>query len=347
MEYRKLGRTDIDVSLICLGTMTWGKQNTEADGHEQMDYAIEQGVNFFDTAEMYAVPPSAETYGRTEEIIGTWFQKRKKRDDVILASKIAGPAPAWIRDGKGRIDRANIFAALEDSLKRLQTDYIDLYQLHWPNRGSYGFNQHWDYRPTSVDPDAEKENFLEVLQTLDELVKAGKIRHVGLSNETSWGTMQYLRIAEEHGLPRMASIQNEYSLLDRIFEPDMVEIALHENVGLLAWSPLATGLLSGKYIDGARPAGSRLTLSGSHPYRDTENSNAAVKRYLAVAEKHGLDLAQMALAFVNEQPFVTANIIGATSMEQLKTNIESVNIKLNDDVRRDIAAVYRDYPMPF
>jgi len=346
VKYKKLGRTDIDVSLICLGTMTWGEQNTEAEGHEQMDYALEQGVNFFDTAELYSVPIKPATYGRTEEIIGTWFKARQNRDKVILASKVAGRGPEWIRGGGG-VDRENIMAAIEGSLKRLQTDYIDLYQLHWPNRDDYNFNNHWYYRPVSVDPEREKESFLEVLQALDDLVKAGKIRHVGLSNETSWGTMQYLQIAKEHNLPRMVSVQNEYSLLDRIFEPDMVEVAMHEDVGLLAWSPLATGLLSGKYIDGARPPGSRLTLAGAHAYRDTKNANEAVKLYKKVAEKHGLTLSDMALAFVNQQPFVTANIIGATSMEQLKSNINSVTIDLNEEVIRDIQAVYKDYPVAF
>ncbi len=346
MKYRKLGRTGLEVSLICLGTMTWGRQNTEAEGHEQMDYALSRGVNFWDTAEMYAVPPTADTYGKTEEIIGTWFKKTGKRSDVILATKVAGPALPWIRGGNSKIDRKNILAAVEDSLKRLQTDYIDVYQLHWPNRGSYAFNQIWGYSP-KFDTQVVEDNFLEVLQTLGELVKAGKIRHAGLSNETAWGTMKWLRLAEKHGLPRMVSIQNEYSLLYRLFEPDMHEVAMAEDVGLLAWSPLATGMISGKYLDGARPAGSRWTLLSNGSSRDTEQANNAVRAYMAVAERHGLDICQMALAFVNRQPFVTANIIGATSMEQLKTNIDSVNIELSDDVLSDIDAVRRDYPIPY
>lgn len=346
MQYKKLGRTGIDVSLICLGTMTWGMQNTEAEGHEQMDYALSRGINFFDTAEMYAVPPSAETYGKTEEIIGTWFAARKNRDQVILATKIAGPALPWIRDGNSKHDRKNILLAVEDSLKRLQTDYIDLYQLHWPNRGSYHFSQHWNYAP-EFDVTAEEENFIEVLETFDELIKQGKIRAIGLSNETAWGVMKYMRLSEERDLPRMASIQNEYSLTCRIFEPDLDEIAIHEGVGLLAYSPLAGGMLSGKYLDGARPEGSRWSLDSRPKQRDTENAQAAVRAYLGVAEKHGLDVCMMANAFVNTRPFVTSNIIGATTMEQLKTNIDSIDLVLSDDVLQDIENIYRQYPVPY
>ena len=236
MEYRKLGRTGLNVSLIGLGTMTWGNQNIESEGHEQMDYALDHGINFFDTAEMYAVPPSAETYGKTEEIIGTWFAKRRTRDQVILASKIAGPALPWIRDGKAKIDKKNIVNAVEESLKRLQTDCIDLYQLHWPNRGSYHFQQSWRFNP-EFDPKEEEDNFIEVLQTLQDLIDQGKIRHIGLSNETAWGTMQWLKLSEQNNLPRMASIQNEYSLLCRHFDTDLNEIAMAEDCGLLAWSP--------------------------------------------------------------------------------------------------------------
>jgi len=346
MQYRKLGRTDIDVSLICLGTMTWGNQNTQDEGHEQMDYALDQGVNFWDTAEMYAVPPSAETFGKTEEIIGNWFAARGKRDEVVLASKIAGPGPDYVREGKNVIDRPNIKAAVEGSLKRLQTDYIDLYQLHWPNRGSHCFQQHWTWSP-QFDRAAVEDNFMEVLETLAELIEEGKLRHIGLSNETAWGMMKWLGLSEKHGLPRMQSIQNEYSLLDRRFELDAQEIAMAEDCGLLAWSPLARGMISGKYLDGARPEGCRLTIDPREERRDTPQSNAAIKRYIAVAEKHGLDVCQMALAFVNRQPFVTANIIGATTMEQLKTNIASIDLELSDDVLADIHAVYREYPIPY
>ncbi len=347
MQYRKLGRTGLDVSVICLGTMTWGRQNVEAEGHEQMDYALSQGVNFWDTAEMYAVPPTPDTYGKTEEIIGTWFAKNKaQREDVVLASKIAGPGVDWIRDGNAKINRTNILAAVEGSLNRLQTDYIDLYQLHWPNRGSYHFSQQWDYNP-KFNAEAEEENFIEVLETLDEIIKAGKVRHIGLSDETSWGTMKYLELSKKHSLPRMASIQNEYSLLCRLFEQDLQEIAIVEDCGLLAWSPLATGMISGKYLDGARPKGSRWTLEHRGLARDTKQANDAVRAYIAIAERHGLDVCQMALAFVSRQPFVTSNIIGATSMEQLKTNIASIDIQLSEDLLQELETVYRDYPIPF
>lgn len=345
MEYRSLGRTDVKVSLICLGTMTWGRQNSEAEGHAQMDYALSKGVNFFDTAEMYAVPPNADTYGKTETIIGTWFANRKNRDKVILASKIVGPGFSWIRGGNSIIDRENILKAVETSLERLQTDYIDLYQLHWPNRGSYHFGNYWRYSP-SFDAQAVEANFIEVLETLGELVKAGKIRHAGLSNETAWGAMKYLRLSDQKNLPRMASIQNEYSLLCRLFEQELSEVAHAEDLGLLAWSPLATGMLSGKYIDGARPKGSRWTLLANPP-RDSAMANKAVKAYMDVATKHGLDVCQMALAFVNMQKFVTSNIIGATTMEQLKSNIDSINVKLSNDVLKDIEAVRRLYPVPY
>jgi len=347
MQYRKLGRTDLDVSVICLGTMTWGRQNSEAEGHEQMDYALDRGVNFWDTAEMYAVPPTPDTYGKTEEVIGSWFVANpSKRKDVILASKVAGPGVGWIREDGYKIDRANILAAVEASLKRLQTDYIDLYQLHWPNRGSYHFGQQWNYNPR-FNAAKEEENFIEVLETLGELIKAGKIRHIGLSDETAWGTSKYLELSNKLGLPRMESIQNEYSLLCRLFEQDFQEIAIAEDCGLLAWSPLATGMISGKYLDGVRPNGTRWTLETRGLARDTQQANDAVRAYMKVAKKHGLDVCQMALAFVNMQPFVTSNIIGATNMEQLKSNIDSINIQLGQDVLQDIQAVYRDYPMPY
>lgn len=247
MEYRTLGRTKLEVSLIGLGTMTWGLQNTQAQGFEQMDYALEQGINFFDTAEMYAIPPSAATFGTTESIIGNWFASRLKRDKVILASKIAGPGLPWIRGGDDVINKKNILIALEASLKRLQTDYIDLYQLHWPNRHFYHFGKTWDFSP-KFDRQAIEDNFLDVLETMQALVKEGKIRHIGLSNESAWGLMKWLQLAEKNGLPRMASIQNEYSLLCRHFEPDLNEVAIQEECSLLAWSPLARGMMSGKYL---------------------------------------------------------------------------------------------------
>jgi len=347
MEQRKLGQTGLNVSLICLGTMTWGRQNDEQDGHRQMDYALSRGVNFFDTAEMYAVPPNAETYGATEKIIGSWFAARKNRDQVVLATKIAGPGLAWVRGGTARIDRANITAAVEGSLHRLQTDYIDLYQLHWPNRGSYHFSQHWGFVPGAINPEAERENFLEVLQICDELIKQGKLRHIGLSNETAWGIMNWLGLAETHNLPRMASVQNEYSLLCRLFEPDLAEIAHCEEIGLLAWSPLATGLLSGKYSGGARPEGSRWHILPTPSARDTPAAHQATEEYCKLAFKYGLDPCQMALAFVNSRPFVTSTIIGATTMAQLESNIDAATLALEPEVLAEIAAIYRRYPRPY
>jgi len=346
MLYRPLGTTDLNVSAICLGTMTWGVQNTEAEGHEQMDYALGEGVNFFDTAEMYAIPPSPETYGKTETIIGTWFAQRRNRSKVILATKIAGNGLKWIHRASN-INRESITEAVEGSLKRLQTDYIDLYQLHWPNRGSYHFGQFWDYKIKKSSTEEEIANFVEVLETLQGLIKGGKIRHIGLSNETAWGTMKYLHLAELRGFPRMQSIQNEYSLMYRLHENDLMEISLREKIGLLAWSPIATGMLTGKYANGARPAGTRWTLSSRFNQRDTPQAHAAVARYLEIVKKRGLDVVQMGIAFVLSRPFVTSAIIGATSMEQLKTNIAAAEVTLSAEVLADIAAARRDFPIPY
>jgi aryl-alcohol dehydrogenase-like predicted oxidoreductase len=346
MNYCKLGTTDLDVSSICLGSMTWGLQNSEVEGHEQMDYALAQGVNFFDTAEMYAVPPSPETYGKTESIIGSWFAKRKNRDKVILATKIGGNGLKWIHGGSD-INRESIRASVEGSLKRLQTDYIDLYQFHWPNRGSYHFGQFWNYKIKNTTKEQERENFVKVLETLQLLITEGKIRCFGLSNETAWGTMQYVELSEARNLPRVQSIQNEYSLMYRLHEPDLMEISIREKVGLLAWSPLAAGMLTGKYVGGARPEGSRWTLSTRYNQRDVPQAHAAVDRYLAIAKKHGLDPAEMALAFVLSRPFVTSAIIGATTMDQLKTNIAAHAVTLSKEVLEDIAAARRDFPVPF
>jgi len=345
MQYRKLGRTGLDVSAIGLGTMTWGFQNTQADGFEQMDYALERGINFFDTAEMYAIPPSSNTFGSTETIIGNWFASRLNRDKVILASKITGPGLSWIRDGEF-IDNKNIVLAVESSLKRLQTDYIDLYQLHWPNRGSYHFGKLWHYAP-KFDVQAEEANFLEVLQTMQELIQAGKIRYFGLCNETAWGISKWLQLAQQNNLPRSVSIQNEYSLLCRHFEPDLSEIALNEDCGLLAWSPLCRGMLSGKYLNGARPEGARLSIETRVEHRVGPQTDAAISKYVELAKRHELDACQMALAFVNSQPFVTSTLIGATNMHQLTNNIDSISLKLPTELTEEIDKIRRDHPMPY
>lgn len=346
MEYRKLGRTGLDISAIGLGTMTWGFQNTQDEGFEQMDYALEQGVNFFDTAEMYAIPPTASTFGTTETIIGNWFASRQNREKIILATKITGPGLPWIRDGKNLIDKKNVKLAVEASLKRLQTDYIDLYQLHWPNRGSYHFGQIWGFDP-KFDVKAEEDNFLEVLHTMNELIQSGKIRHIGISNETAWGVSKWLQLAENNNSPRMASIQNEYSLLCRHFEPDLSEIAIHEYCGLLAWSPLCRGMLSGKYLDGARPEGARLTIETRPDHRSYPQTDLAIREYIELAKRHDLDTCQMALAFVTEKSFVTSTLIGATNMQQLKSNIDSISLKLSTEVKEGIENIRRDHPMPF
>jgi len=346
MIYRKLGRTDLEISVIGLGSMTWGMQNSQQDGFAQMDYALEQGINFIDTAEMYAVPPSKETFGKTETIIGNWFAARSKRDDVILASKIAGPGLSWIREGRNRIDRKNVLLAVESSLQRLQTDYIDLYQLHWPNRGSYHFGQIWGFTP-KFDARQEEANFIEVLQTLNDLMSEGKIRHIGLSNETAWGLSKWLQLSAQHDLPRMASIQNEYSLLCRHFEPDLSEMVLHEDTSLIAWSPLARGMISGKYLHGAQPAGTRLTLETRREHRIHPQTDAAIEKYIALAQQHELDVCQMALAFVHSRPFLTSTLIGATTMQQLKANIDSIHLELTAEVLEGIEAIRREHPMPF
>lgn len=346
MEKRLLGRTNLNVPLICLGTMTWGEQNTEAEAHQQMDYALGEGVNFLDAAEMYPVPPRPETQGQTERCIGSWFKARKNRDKVILATKVVGRSSKipmqHIRGGLARLDQANIFAALDASLARLQTDYIDLYQLHWPDRSTNNFGQ-LGYVP---EDDGGATPIEETLQALAEAVKLGKIRYVGLSNETAWGTMEFLRLAEQKGLPRMASIQNPYSLLNRSYEIGLAEVSLREQCGLLAYSPLAMGVLSGKYLNGQRPAGARMTLFTRFQRYNHPKAEAATARYVKIAQDAGLDPAQMALAFVNQQPFVTSNIIGATTMAQLKANIASTQITLSPEVLRAIEAVHQDIPSP-
>lgn len=353
MKYSKLGRTGLEVSRVCLGTMTWGEQNTEAEGHEQMDYALERGVNFWDTAELYAVPPRAETYGRTEEIIGTWFEKTNKRQDVILATKISGIGRPYIRDG-GPITGEGVRTAIDGSLKRLKTDYIDLYQLHWPNRPFPHFgNNHAGLIDFTSNSTAQiEDNLMDIQTAMAEIIKAGKVRHFGLSDDTAWGIMKYNEQAKEHGLPRVESIQNEFSLLDRSDDPYVAEVCVREEVAYLPWSPLAMGILSGKYLKEPWDKKWRYQVAkdiDSDPgfYRFNETSEKAVKAYMAIAEKHGLDVCQMALKFVDKQNFVTSTIIGATNMEQLKTDIDAFDIELSDEVMADIDKVYRQYPIPF
>ena len=346
MQYNPLGTTDTLVSELCLGTMTWGSQNSEAEAHQQLDYAIGKGVNFLDTAEMYPTTPRrTETTGLTEEIIGNWLKGRADRDRLVVATKVTGEGNKDVRGG-ARITGAILREALEASLLRLQTDYIDLYQLHWPNRGSYHFRKYWTWNPDNLNPGDMDGEIADMLGEVQKLQSEGKLKHFGLSNESAWGTRKWLEASEQHDLPRVVSIQNEYSLICRIFDLDLAEVAVHEKVGLLAFSPLAAGMLSGKYMDGTIPPGSRRTIQEALNGRYSEQSARVVGLYSSVAEKHGLNLAQMALAFCLTRPFMTSAIIGATSMEQLKTNIAAKDVKLGDEVMADIQAVYREHPMP-
>lgn len=344
MQYRKLGTTDLDVSLICLGTMTWGQQNTEAEGHEQLNYALERGINFIDTAELYSVPGRKETQGSTERIIGTWLKDRKDRDKIVLATKIVGPSPGllYIRNPLD-FKPDSIRAAIEGSLRRLQTDYVDLYQLHWPERK----NNRFSIRDYPADPnDPWQDNFLQVLQTMQELVNEGKIRHFGISNETPWGAMRLLQLAEQHNLPRCVSIQNPYSLLNRTFEIGLSEIAMREHMGLLAYSPMAFGLLSGKYHQGEDQPESRINQFEQMSRYSRKTAHEATAKYLDIAKAHGLSLAQMSLAFINARPFVTSNIIGATNLDQLKENIDSYSVQLSEEVIEAINEVHDLIPNP-
>ena len=345
MKLKKLGRTDIDVTEICLGTMTWGVQNTEADAHNQIDYALDAGINFMDTAEVYAVPSSPETYGKTESHIGTWFKKTGNRDKFVLASKISGGGNSWIRNGT-RPDRQTVREAVEGSLRRLQTDYIDLYQVHYACRGHYHFGSAWQYAPHNQEKSQVVAQIEEALQGLGDMVQEGKIRHIGLSNETAWGIGQWLKLSERHDLPRVASVQNEYSLLQRVFDLDLAELSHHEDVGLLAYSSLASGVLTGKYLDGKLPAGTRGAILQGGLWRNNEHAAPAVRAYIELARKHGLDVAQMAIAFALTRPFMTSVIIGATSMEQLKTDIWASQITLSPELLKEIDAIYRKYPRP-
>ncbi|MFZ9715338.1 MAG: aldo/keto reductase [Pelagibacteraceae bacterium] len=344
MKFKKIANTDLNVSQICLGTMTWGQQNSQEDGFAQMDYALEKGINFFDTAELYATPPMDHSYGKTEVIIGNWFNQKKNRDKIILASKIAGPGWKWIRGGGNEYHEKGIEAALHDSLKRLQTDYIDLYQLHWPERNTNFFGK-LDY---DHNPDEKNWHDLEsVLRILEKYVKQGKIRHIGISNETPWGFSKFLEIAKISNLPKIVSVQNPYSLLNRTYEIGMAEISCRENVGLLAYSPLAFGYLTGKYRNNQMPKKSRMDLYADiwGRYRK-ENGYKAVDEYFKIAEKYKMSLTHLSLAFVNTRPFVTSNIIGATTIEQLKENIESIDIELSKEIINDINKVHQNNPNP-
>ncbi|MDC3355632.1 aldo/keto reductase [Candidatus Pelagibacter sp.] len=343
MNYKKLGNTDLKVSTICLGTMTWGEQNTQAEGFEQMDYALDQGVNFWDTAEIYSIPPKQETFGDTEVIIGNWFEKTKKRDNVILATKVCGPMREYVRGGGNQFGEKNITEALEGSLKRLKTDCIDLYQLHWPERktnffGKLGYEH---------DDNSEWTRFEDILGCLKTFIDQGKIKHVGLSNETSWGLSKFLELSKEQNLPRMLSVQNPYNLLNRTYEVGLAEISVREHAGLLAYSPLACGYLSGKYRENKLPKDSRIARDGNFWTRyQKPNMSMAVDAYYEISKKHNIDMSQMSLKFIEIQPFVTSVIIGATTMEQLKTNIESVHIKLTDEIINEINEVQAIYPNP-
>jgi aryl-alcohol dehydrogenase-like predicted oxidoreductase len=345
MQYRQLGNTDIKVSSICLGTMTFGEQNTEAEAHQQLDYALDHGVNFIDTAELYPVPPKPETQGRTESHIGSWLRQRQCRDKIILATKVAGPGRDWLnhfRGGNNCLDRYNIETALETSLNRLQTDFIDLYQIHWPDRETNCFGQ-LGYQHSTTDNSVSIE---ETLGVLSDLVQAGKIRHVGVSNETPWGVMRYLSMADKAGLPRIVSIQNPYNLLNRSYEVGLAEISHREQTGLLAYSPMGFGVLSGKYLKGARPAGSRLALFDAYTRYSNPQAELATERYVALARQHGLDPAQMALAFVTDRPFTTSNIIGATNLRQLEANIASAGLTLSDELLQQIEEIHTEQPNP-
>ncbi|MFV7233912.1 aldo/keto reductase [Flavobacterium sp. ZB4R12] len=343
MKYTTLPNTDIKVSKICLGTMTFGQQNTEADGHAQMDCALENGINFFDTAEMYSVPARQETYGSTEKILGTWFKKTGKRKEIVLASKIAGPNPnfTYMRE-KNDFSPASVKFALDQSLQRLQTDYIDLYQLHWPERKTNFFGQ----RGFKVQDDAWEDNIHNVLETLDGFVKEGKIKHIGLSNETPWGIMRFLEESKYHNLPKIKTIQNPYSLLNRLFEAGSAEICMRENVGLLAYSPMAFGVLSGKFLTGESLPNARINLFPQFSRYNSAQCTEATRLYQEIAKKNGLTLTEMSLAFIEQQPFVTSTIIGATTLEQLKENIDTIQVTLSDEILKAIDEVQAVIPDP-
>ena len=343
MKFRKLGTTDIDVSLICLGTMTWGTQNTEKDAFEQMDYALSQGINFFDTAEIYSVPPTSESYGKTEMMIGNWFKKRKNRDKIILASKVAGPGCDWIRGGGNNFDEKKIGEAIDGSLKRLKTDYIDLYQLHWPERSTNFFGRR-DYLFNNKE--GNWNSFESILEALEKYIKSGKIRHIGMSNETPYGLSRYLEISKNKSAPRMMSVQNPYNLVNRTYEIGMSEISIREKCGLLVYYPLAAGGLSGKYRNGEMPKDSRMALFKGWERHLNPLAMEAYDKYFELAKDFNLTMVQLAQSFVNSRPFVTSNIIGATTMNQLKENVESINIEFTDEMMERVNEIHNSNPNP-
>ncbi len=344
MKFKKLGKSDLNVSLICLGTMTYGQQNTKDEGFEQMDYAQSRGINFFDTAELYAVPPDETTYGKTEEIIGEWLKKRNNRKKIVIATKIAGPGLKWIRNGGEQFSPKNIEEALNNSLKRLQTDYIDLYQLHWPERKTNFFGR-LNYE--HVKSEKKWNSFESILEILKKFIKKGKIRYIGLSNETPWGFSKFLEISNEKKLPRVVSVQNPYSLVNRTYEIGMSEISMRENAGLLAYSPLAAGYLTGKYRNNQMPKNSRMDLFfNNYPRYHNERTYNAVDEYFKLAKKYKISLTQLSQAFVNSRDFVTSNIIGATTMKQLKENIDSIDISLNQEIIDEINSIHDNNPNP-
>ena len=343
MKYKKLGTTDLDVSLICLGTMTWGTQNSEKDAFEQMDYSVSKGINFFDTAELYSVPPNAESYGKTEKMIGNWFEKRKNREKIILASKVAGPRCDWIRNGKNNYNEKNLGEAIDESLKRLKTDYIDLYQLHWPERSTNCFG----IREFNISEEEKEWNSFEsILQALDKYIKSGKIRHIGISNETPYGLSKYLELSKSKNLPRVMSVQNPYSLVNRTYEIGMSEISIRDRCGLLVYYPLAAGALSGKYRGGQMPKNSRMALFKGWERMINPLAMKAYDEYYKLAKDNNMTMVQLAQSFVNSRPFVTSNIIVATTMEQLKENIESINIELTDEIMKKINLIHNNNPNP-
>ena len=343
MKFRKLGNTNLSVSLICLGTMTWGTQNSEKDAFEQMDYSVDQGVNFFDTAELYSVPPTKDSYGKTEIMIGNWFEKRKNRKKIILASKVAGPGLDWIRGGENSFSEKKIGKAIDDSLKRLKTDYIDLYQLHWPERSTNCFGR----REYKVDKnEGEWNDFEKVLQALEKFIKNGKIRYIGVSNETPYGLSKYLEISKNKNLPRMMSVQNPYSLVNRTYEIGMSEISIREKCGLLVYYPLASGALSGKYRNGQMPKDARMTLFKGWERMLNPIAMKAYDEYYKLSKENNMTMVQLAQAFVNSRPFVTSNIIGATTMDQLKENIDSVKIELTEEIIEKINLIHNNNPNP-